>query len=54
MRKKNRLHIHLFQSLENTVSVNGDMHIESCAGARYRGDELWEAYSTARAKYLTV
>lgn len=44
--------IPLFQSMSNTVSINGDMHIESCAGARYRGDDLWEAYSMARAKYL--
>ncbi len=46
--------IPLFQSMSNTVSINGDMHIESCAGARYRGDDLWEAYSMARAKYLVV
>lgn len=46
--------IPLFQSLENTVSINGDSYIESCAGARYRGDDLWEAYSMARGKYLAV
>lgn len=46
--------IPLFQSLNNTVSINGDSYIESCAGARYRGDDLWEAYSMAREKYLAV
>ena len=46
--------IPLFQSMRNTVSINGDTNIESCAGACYRGEDLREAYIIARTRYLAV
>ena len=44
----------LFLRMKNTVSINGDAQIESCAGICYRGDDLRDAYAAARAKYLMV
>ena len=46
--------IPLFQSMRNTVSINGDTNIESCAGARYRGGDLREAYAIARTRFLAM
>lgn len=38
----------LFATLDHTVAVNGDAHVEATARARYRGDDLWEAYTLGR------